>query len=298
MLKRKSVLGIVLSLMLLLSLELVACENDDTNTDLSRAGSETANSTAIKPEIKTVTPGVITVGSSCDYPPFIEMKGDKAVGYEQELLEAIAKEMGYELEYLPPMTFDSILAALASNSKMDVGCSSFTINEERKELVYFTTPYFDSNQAVVALVDSPYASAMDFNGKTVGAQSGTTGAEWVKENLKDEGTLLKEYSQAPELMAALVAGDIEGAFYDKHAAVEWLNTLYTNAHIVESIPTDEHYGIAVSKDNPELLQALNKAMKTIKEKGVFDEIFTQYFPDLTPPSLGAVDQASGVHSIP
>lgn len=283
MLKRKRIFALVTSLVLAISVLLVGCGGADTANSTDSG----ATSLAAGTDIKTVAAGVITVGSDCDYPPFIEMDGEQATGYEYDLLKAIATEMGYELEYLPPQNFDTILAAVASETKMDVGCSSFTINDERKELVDFCTPYFDSNQAVVALTDSSYASAMDFNGKTVGAQSGTTGADWVRENLTNQGTVLKEYNQASEMMAALVAGDIQGAFYDEPAAAEWVTTLYQNTHIVESIPTGEQYGFAVSKNNPGLAQAMNEAMIVIKENGTFDKIFLKYFPEIAPPSLGA-----------
>jgi len=269
-------IALVVSLILALSLGLVGCNGGGGNNG---AGSDS--------ELTTITPGVLTVGSDCDYPPFISMDGERVLGYEFDLLEAIADEMGLELVYLPPQNFDTLLASVAAGTKMDLGASSFTITDERKQMVDFSTSYFDSNQAVVALVDAPYTNAMDFNGETVGAQSGTTGADWVRENLTDPGTVLKEYNQASELMAALVAGDIEGAFYDEPAAAEWVTTLYTNTHIVESIPTGEQYGFAISKDNPALLAAVNAAMVTIKKNGTFDEIFLRYFPDLTPPSLGA-----------
>jgi polar amino acid transport system substrate-binding protein len=66
---------------------------------------------------------------------------------------------------------------------MDIGVSSFTINDERLELVDFCIPYTDSNQAVVALKTKGYTSAEDLRGLKVSAQSGTTGSDWVRENL-------------------------------------------------------------------------------------------------------------------
>jgi len=276
--KKRKLVSLVVCIVLAMSLTLVGCNGG------SGGGGGSSNGDAA--EMWNVTPGVLTVGSDCDYPPFVEMQGDQAVGFEPEMLQAIADELGLELEYLPPQNFDTILASVASGTKMDIGVSSFTINDERKQLVDFSFPYFDSNQAAVALVDSSYTSAMDFDGLTVGAQSGTTGADWVRENLTSSGTVLKEFNQASELMASLTAGDIQGAFFDEPAAAQYVATSYTNAHIVEVIPTGEQYGIAVSQDNPGLLQAINDAMITIKKNGVFDKIFLKYFPDLTPPSLG------------
>ena len=263
-------------MVLAMSLALVGCGGGSSAS--TGSGEQTSEG------LTTVESGKLTIGSDCDYPPFIEMDGENPIGYEKDLLEAIAAEIGLELSFLPPQNFDTILATIASNTKIDVGASSFTITDERKKMVDFSLPYFDSNQAVVAMVDSAYTNAMDLEGKVVGAQSGTTGADWVRENL-GSSTTLKEFNQASEVMAALVAGDIEAAFYDEPAAAQWVSTLYTNTHIIESIPTGEQYGFAVSKDNPELLAAIDDALLTLKENGTFDEIFLKYFPDLTPPSI-------------
>ncbi|MCL2529212.1 MAG: ABC transporter substrate-binding protein [Coriobacteriia bacterium] len=277
MFKKKKLLSIFVSvslaLILSMSLFLAGCNG---------GGSEPRTDA----EMINVTSGVLTIGSDCDYPPFVQMQGDKPVGFEPEILQAIADELGLELEYLPPQNFDTILASVASGTKMDVGASSFTITDERKQLVSFSLPYFDSNQAAVALISTSYTSAMDFDGLTVGAQSGTTGADWVRENLTGSGTTLKEFNQASELMASLAAGDIQAAFFDEPAAAQYVATSYTNCHIVEVIPTGEQYGFAVSKDNPGLLQAINDAMISLKKDGTFDRIFLKYFPDLKPPSLG------------
>lgn len=268
--QRCRIIGVLLSLVLAMSLALVGCGG---------GGGANANNG----ELHTVTAGVLTVGSDCDYPPFIEMNGDQPSGFEYDLLLAVADELGLELVYLPPQNFDTLIAAVAAGTRMDIGASSFTINDERRQLVDFSIPYFDSNQAVVALINSPYTSAMDLDGEIVGAQSGTTGADWVNEHLAT--ATLKGFNQAAELMASLAAGGIEGAFLDEPVAAEYVATTYTTAHIVEVIPTGEQYGIAVSQDNPALLDAINAALRTLKQNGTFDEIFLRYFPDLTPPSL-------------
>ena len=126
-------------------------------------------------EMKLVKEGVLTIGSDCDYPPFILLEGDKPVGFEYDLMEAIAADMGLQLEYLPPQNFDTLIATVASGTKMDLAVSSLTITDERKESVDFCMTYFDSNQACVIRGDSAYTTVKDLEGKVIGAQSGTTG---------------------------------------------------------------------------------------------------------------------------
>ncbi len=183
--------------------------------------------------------------------------------------------MGLQAQYLPPQNFDSLIASVAAATKMDIGVSSFTITDERKELVDFCDPYFDSNQAAVAMKGAGYTSAMDFDGMTVGAQSGTTGADWVRENLPN--ATLKEFNQTSEGLASLVAGDIKCLYFDEPVAVEQVKTTYTDCEIIEVIPTGEQYGFAVSKDNAKLKDAVNKALRTLIDNGTYKEIFAKYF---------------------
>jgi polar amino acid transport system substrate-binding protein len=277
---KKKVLAVLACAVMVLSTMLIGCSSPAPAPAPSASASGSAT-----PAVKLVKDGVLTVGSDCDYPPFIELDGDKAVGFEYDMLEALAAELKLKVEYLPPQNFDSILASVATGAKMDLGVSSFTITDERKELIDFCTPYVDSNQAVVALKAKGYKSALDLNGKTVGAQSGTTGADWVNEHLKDPATELKTYNQTSDALAALMAGQIEAVFFDEPVAAEQVSTTYTDAEIVESIATGEQYGIAVSKDNPALKDDVNKALQTIKANGTFDRIFNQWFPNLQAPSL-------------
>jgi polar amino acid transport system substrate-binding protein len=269
-----------------LSVALVGCSPAAPSSS-SSGSSATSGAATPAAQLNLVKPGTLTVGSDCDYPPFIALEGSTPVGFEYEMMEAIAAVVGLEVEYLPPQNFDSILASVAAGTKMDVGVSSFTITSERKELVDFTLSYFDSNQAVVALKSKGYTSAMDLNGKVVGSQSGTTGSDWVNENLKAPGTVLKEFNQTSEALAAMMAGDIEAVFFDEPVAAEQVKTTYTDAEIVESIATGELYGIAVSKTNTSLREQLDAALSIIKADGTFDKIFLKYFPDLTPPTLKA-----------
>jgi polar amino acid transport system substrate-binding protein len=281
----KKVLAALTCAVVALSVALVGCSTPEPEPAASSSNAASTASAATEP--KLVKSGSLTVGSDCDYPPFIAMDGDKPNGFEYDLMEAVAKELDLDVVYLPPQNFDSILASVATGTKMDVGVSSFTITDERKELIDFCTPYFDSNQAVVALKSKDYTSAMSLNGKTVGAQSGTTGADWVNENLKDPNTVLKEYNQTSDALAAMVAGDIEAVFFDEPVAAEQVKTTYTNAQIIESIATGEQYGVAVSKDNPVLKKQIDTALQTLKSNGTFDSIFAKYFPDLQPPALKA-----------
>ncbi|MDR2957892.1 MAG: ABC transporter substrate-binding protein, partial [Coriobacteriales bacterium] len=187
--------------------------------------------TGCQQNLDLVTEGTLTVGSDCDYPPFIWMDGDKPVGFEVELMEAVAKDMGLKLVYLPPQNFDTLITAVQGGGKMDLAVSSVTINDERKESVNFCIPYFDSNQAVVTTKTSSYTSVDNLAGKVVGAQTGTTGEAWAIENIP--GATVKGFNQTSEGLAALRAGAIEALFFDEPVASEQVNGAYSDCKIIQ-----------------------------------------------------------------
>jgi polar amino acid transport system substrate-binding protein len=273
----KKALAFLSALVLALSLALVGCSGGGAPAAGGGSDSPGASDTGASDEgaFATIKADTITVGSDCDYPPFIYLENGQAGGFEYELSLAIGADLGYTVEYLPPQNFDSILAAVAAGSKRDIGFSSFTITDERKELVNFSIPYFDSNQACVVMKDSPYASTADLAGLTVGAQSGTTGESWANENIP--GVTVKGYNQTSEALAALVAGDVEAIFFDEPVAAEQVATTYTDCTIIEVIPTGEQYGIAVSKDNPALLEAVDTSLQKLIDNGTYAELFSKYF---------------------
>lgn len=222
-----------------------------------------------------ITEGKLTVAASLDFPPFENLENGKAVGFAIDLTELLCAEMGLECNYLPSVKYDTILPMITAGGKADVGVSSFTITEARKKEVDFTQPYCDSNQGIVVMKDSSYKKASDLAGKKIGAQSGTTGYDWAAENIK--GADVVAYDEMTAVFAALQAGQIEAVAVDLPVAQYYVKNAYKDAYVIEEIPTGEQYGIAVSKDNPELTKALDKALATVKQNGKYDELYKKWF---------------------
>lgn len=219
--------------------------------------------------------GQLIVGSDCDYPPFTYLDGEKAAGFEFEILTAICDVVGLECEYHSPLKFDTLCALVATGGTVDVAVSAITIDPEREDTVDFTDPYFDSNQSVTVLKDSGYASVDDLEGKNIAVQSGTTGEAWAKENIS--GATVTAFDEAPAALAALQAGKADAVVIDLPVAVELLESSYDTCEIIEAVPTGEQYGIAVSKENPGLTELLNIGLKAIQDDGTYQEIYDKYF---------------------
>jgi len=234
-----------------------------------------ATTTPAAPTYKLVTDGKLTVGSDLDFPPMEMLEGEKPVGFDVDLMTAIAKEMGLEISYLPPQDFDA-LPALVNAGKFDVIASSMTINDERKKVIVFSDPYFESNQSIAMKAGSTYTSPADLKGKKVGVQSGTTGEQWATENLKPAGATIVPFKKTSQAFAALQAGNVAAVVNDLPITNDIVKDASKGLAIVKQIPTGEMYGFAVAMENPGLATAINDALKKVRDSGEYKTIYEKW----------------------
>ena len=248
-------------------LGLVACGGSSSGN----SGSGSSNSgSASTGSYKLVESGKLTVGSDLDYKPMEYLDGDKPAGFGVDMTQEICNRLGLEMNFLSPQNFDSLITQVNGGTSMDVAVSSITINDEREELVDFSTPYYDSNLAIVTLADSDVASASDLSGKSVGAQSGSTGEEWAKENLGDSS--YTPYTGPTDALTALRAGKIQAVVLDAPVASDYVKEDAGTYKLVDEIATGEQYGIAINKDNPELKKAIDSALADMQADGTLDKL--------------------------
>ena len=105
-------------------------------------------------EYTTVEEGKLIVASDLDFPPLDSFEGGEAQGFDVDLSKAIGEKLGLEVEYLPPMDFDSIIPMIKQGGKADIGNSAFSITEERKAEIDFTDAYLDSNLGIAVKKDT------------------------------------------------------------------------------------------------------------------------------------------------
>lgn len=221
---------------------------------------------------------VIKIASDCTWPPmeFVDSNKD-IVGFSVDLMKAAAKAGGYEVE-ISNTAWDGIFAGLKAG-KYDAICSSVSINEKRKKAMNFTAPYFEVKQAVVVAKDSSAKNLNAFKGKSVGAQIGTTGYFAIK---KAEGAVAKSYDEIGLAMEDLYNGRLAAVVCDDPIAANYAlqNEQYAKklkiGFIVKS-DDPEYYGVAVNKNNPEVLSLLDKGLKAIKDSGEYDKIRAKWF---------------------
>lgn len=224
----------------------------------------------------------LTVGSDIPYPPFEQGKKGSYTGFDVELMEAIGAEIGREPEFIDS-SFETIFRDVAQG-KFEAVMSAATITEEREKAVDFSEPYYLSEQAILVKEGSDITGIADLKGKVVAAQQGTTGLELGKE--KAEASELRPYPEGPDADNALKAGTVEAVIIDAPVAKQQAEEL-GGIEIVEKIPTEESYGIAVEKGNSELLDQINEGLADVLKNGKYTQIYEKWFKEAPPKSIGA-----------
>ena len=217
---------------------------------------------------------VVIVATNPEYPPFEYVEGDATVGYDIDLFDAIAKKAGFEYE-IEAMAFDAVVSAVATNPNT-VGLSGISITDERKLSVNFSEGYINAGLVVIVKADSGYTTTDDLKGKLIGVQQGTTSdfaAEEITgmENVQRFGTFLNAVME-------LSQGKIDAVIIDKPVGQAIMASLNdpTLAMVDMGLQAD-WYGIAVNKDNVELLDKINAALVELEAEGYFDELAVKYF---------------------
>lgn len=233
---------------------------------------------AEEPTFTTLEDGVLTVGSDIPYPPFEFRQDGELVGLDIDLVNEIATRLGLTTDIIDT-GFDTIFTQLAGG-RYDVVVAASTITPEREEQVNFSDPYYNAQQSLTVQSGGDIAAVDDLGaGHTVGVQGGTTGKAWAEDNLPAD-VEIRSFPEGPDAYTALEAGDLDGVINDEPTALAEIAGR-EGLELVETIDTDEAYGIAVDPENEELLDAVNAALAEIIEDGTYNEIYSAY-PDLPP----------------
>ena len=252
----------------------------------SSSGSWYASATADAKGYKLVEADTLIGVSDMAYPPLesvVEGTSDEYEGFEIDLTTEVAKRCGLTMKWLSPMKFDTIIPLIKQGGKADVGVSSFTINDERKKEIDFTESYIDSNQAIVMKQGSDKKGASDAEaeeklnakGVVVCVQQGTTGEEWVQENLPNAEC--KPLDNAIDCLQNLESGKCDAVVADLPCMAYYCKESFTGQEVAVQIPTGESYGIVVSKENAKLTEDMNKAIAEMKSDGTIDKIMEKWF---------------------
>ena len=258
---------------------LVGCSSSKGSS--SSASSDASSSAAKTEKLQQIKDaGVLKVGTSAEYSPYEFHKvvdgEDKIVGFDDFLVQEIAKDMGVKVEY-EDMDFDGLLGALQAD-KVDIVLAGMTPDEKRKKSVDFSDIYYtNSNVCIVAKgKEDTIKKSEDLKDLKVGVQKGTTQADYVTNTLGiSDATQLKKI---PDLMLELQNGKIDVIVTGK--AVAQINVKkYDNIAIGNTTVGDEvaeTSAAAIKKsgngvDNTSFVKSVNDTIKRLQDSGDMDK---------------------------
>ena len=219
---------------------------------------------------------ILKVGIEVSIGPFEfrEEGTTEVVGFDVDIIKAIAKEQGFEVK-ISNMPFDSLLPAVLTE-QIDVAISAYSITEERAQIVKLE-PYYDSGQGVLVRSDllKEIHSSYDLQGRTICALSGTTGS-YFAENIKNAKT--KNFRSEIETFMAIDRGQCDAVIIDKPIMEFYhVRTHDDKTAVLRDKLTFEQYGIVTSKNKTDISDNIAEGLKKIRKNGVYDQIYRKWF---------------------
>lgn len=245
-------------------------KNTSDNTDSDKkteAGSDTASGSY------TAKEGVLTMATNAYFPPYEYYEGSDIVGIDVEIAKAVAEELGLELK-VEDMEFDSIITAVQAG-KADIGLAGMTVTEDRLKFVNFSDTYATGVQVVIVKEDSDIKSLDDLEGKKIGVQLTTTGDIYATDEFGSD--FVEQYNKGNDAVMALVSGKIDAVIIDNEPAKSFV-AANEGLKILDTEYAVEDYAAAMNKDNDELLEKFNTALKKLTEDGTVADIIEKYIP--------------------
>ncbi|HZA17428.1 MAG TPA: ABC transporter substrate-binding protein [Pseudonocardiaceae bacterium] len=238
------------------------------------AGCGTSEPGATVTGIPLVKAGQLTTCTGLPYEPFEFEQDGKVVGFDVDLVDLVAKELGVP-QQIVDTPFDGIQSGADLNAgKCDLVAAGMTITEVREQNFDFSTPYFDAAQALVTKKGSGLAGFEQLKGKRLAVQNGTTGEKYANENARDVEIVV--FEDLGLLLTAVEAGDVVAGINDNGVLYDWVNGK-PDFEVTAEFDTNEQYGIAVKTGNTALLNKINEVLAKAESNGEYDRIYEKWF---------------------
>lgn len=266
----RSISSVVSALVLAGLLAASACAPAEENPSAS-----SASDACSQDSLATLSEGKFTFGTDQPaYPPwFVDDDPANGKGFESAVAYAVADKLGYAKEDVTWVRVPFNAAIAPGPKTFDANLNEFSITDERKQAVDFSSPYFDVTQAVVAVKSSPAAQVKNLDGLKglkLGAQVGTTSytaAAKLNPNVA-------VFNNNDDAKAALSNGQIDALVLDLPTAFQVQSEL-TDGVIVGQLPNGteqpEQFGIVLDKGSP-LTQCVSQAIDDLSKSGDLEKL--------------------------
>jgi glutamine transport system substrate-binding protein len=218
----------------------------------------------------------LIVATDTNFPPF-EFKDPetgKHTGFDVELWDAIAKQIGVEYT-LQPMDFNGIIPGLQSG-QLDVGIAGITIKPERAEVVDFSDPYYNAGLLILVKADNEeITDVQSLAGKIVSTKLGTTSEDFAK---KEAGAKeVKLFPNNDAMFMELLAGGADAVIFDSPVVSDFMRTVGKGqVKVVGPLYMGQSYGIGFPKGS-DMVAKTNAALQQLRDSGAYRELYIKWF---------------------
>ncbi len=277
----KKILAIVLAVAMIASVAVLAGCGQSGDTKATEAASKTDDKATADQGAtadQKADGGKLTMATNAYFPPYESYEGENIVGIDVDVAKAIADKLGMELEIVD-IEFDSIIAGVQTG-KYDMGMAGMTVTEERLQSVDFSDSYATGIQSVIVKEDSPITSVEDILAKDatykIGVQLSTTGDIYISDDLGDAAAeRVTQFQTGNDAVAALASGKVDAVVIDNEPAKSYVAAT-AGLKILDTEYVQEDYAICFSKENTELRDKVNGALKELIADGTVQSIIDKY----------------------
>ncbi len=213
----------------------------------------------------------LTIATSADNPPYEFIKDSTVIGFDIDLIHAIAKELGQEA-VIKNLDFPGLLPSLISGN-IDAVIAALSITEERKQNVDASVPYMERKMAILYRAESNYSITTDISDKIIGVQFGTTWENYAKSKI--ETGHLKSLANNMTLVQELINKNVDLLIMED-MQVEKFTAKYPELKSYTLDDTKSEFAIAFPKGSP-LTEKVNKILKKLESNGVIEQLKNKWF---------------------
>ena len=258
-----------------------------TATALLLAGCASATPTPSEsPDaLQTLTAGKLTIGTGEPaYEPWVVGDApESGEGFEAAVAYAVAEELGFAASDVVWVrtTFDEAIAP--GLKSFDFNLQQYSITDERKAAVDFSSPYYETTQTVITVEGSAAAGATtvaELKGLQIGAATGTTSFAAIESVIKPTAGA-KAFNSNDDAKAALEAGQIDALVVDLPTALYLTAVELTGGKIVGQLSgaaVGDQFGLVLDKDSP-LTAAVTAAVDRLRASGKLQELADKWLAD-------------------
>ncbi|MGY0693160.1 transporter substrate-binding domain-containing protein [Virgibacillus sp. FSP13] len=245
---------------------LTACGSDETSSEDST--NENDDNSKSSETYDLIEDGKLTFAASGEFKPFSYMEDGKMIGYDIAVAEAIADKL--DLEPVQQKAKFSGIVTGVKQGRYDIAVASHTITDKRLKQVDFSEAYYYSGPVIYTRPDSDIQAADDLEGKEISVSRGSTYVEMAQ----------KYTENIPQVDSDVVA--LQSLAKGHHDAV--ITDSITGQTAIDNGLEIENRGqlgvseqaVAVAKDNDKLQEAVNEALKEMKESGELKELAMEW----------------------